>query len=176
MNKHIKINYKTAQNMVRSNSIWNTNRNIVHAIKREQKKEKHQFFEFGKVSKAELSLELAKYNFSFPKELIHIWLEFGGGELWETENILYPLFSNDDLIETVESHNKYAIENGFDNNYFIFATDTLNYTAFEKKTHEVKVFTYNDNKWNIQESYNNIIDWFSYLLWTQYNVLVLTKE
>jgi hypothetical protein len=119
---------------------------------------------------------LAKYNFSFPKELIHIWLEFGGGELWETENILYPLFSNDDLIETVESHNKYAIENGFDNNYFIFATDTLNYTAFEKKTHEVKVFTYNDNKWNIQESYNNIIDWFSYLLWTQYNVLVLTKE
>jgi hypothetical protein len=44
MNKHIKINYKTAQNMVRSNSIWNTNRNIVHAIKREQKKRKTSIF------------------------------------------------------------------------------------------------------------------------------------
>jgi len=176
MNKYIKTSYKTAQNRVRSNMIWNTNRNVVNAIKKEQKKSKNQFFEFGKVTKRELNQELAKYDFSFPKELINIWLEFGGGELWETENILYPLFSNDDLIETVEKHNNYAIEKDFDNNYFIFATDTVNYTAFEKHTHEVKTFRYNHDKWNIEKSYKNIIDWFTYLFWSQYNVLVLTKE
>ena len=98
MNKYVKTSYKTAQNMVRSNLIWNTNRNVINAIKKEQKRSKYQFFEFGKIPKNELNKELTKYDFSFPKELINIWLEYGGGELWETENILSSLI--DELVGT----------------------------------------------------------------------------
>jgi len=176
MNKYVKLSYEATQNMLCSNQFWSTNRNVVNAIKKEQQKSKYQFFEFGRVSKTELNRVLNKYTFSFPKELINIWLEYGGGELWETENILYPLTTNDDLIETIEKHNEYAYKNNFDNNYFIFATDTVNYTAFEKSTHEVKTFTYSDKKWIIEKSFANIIDWFSNLLWAQNNALILTKE
>jgi len=176
MNKYIAISYQTTQKMVHSSLFWNTNRKVANAIKKEISKNKHSFFEFGKVSKTELNKYLAQYPFSFPKELINIWLEYGGGELWETENILYPLASNNNLIETVEMHHEYALIRKFNDNYFIFATDTVNYTAFEKQTHKVKIFSYDNGQWTIEKSFENIIDWFSYLLWSQYNALLLTKE
>ncbi len=176
MNKYIKTSYQTAENMVTSNLFWNKNHNIVNLIKKEQKNNKYQFYEFGKVSETELNRELAKYNFSFPAELINVWLEYGGGELWETENILYPIHTTDDLVETVEKYNKYATENNFDTDYFIFATDTVNHTAFHKQSHNIKTFRYNGDKWIIEKSHKDILDWFSYLVWSQYNALVIMKE
>jgi len=172
--KSLKI--KIAQKAIGLSSFWNSNRNVVSAIKKEQEKKKYHFFAFGKISKSDLEKELVKYDFSFPKELINIWLEYGGGELWETENILYPLITDDILIETVHKYMIFAKDKNFDANYFIFATDTVSYTAFNKHTHDVKIFTFKNNTWFVEKCFKDIIDWFSYILWAQHNALVLTKE
>lgn len=161
----------------RFNIIKNDNdRTLVNVINKQLKIESHFFISFGKIKKIVLEKELEKYEFNFPDELINVWLEFGGGEFWETENILYPIASNDDLIEKMITYNQNAQANNFNSNYFIFASDSVELVAFEKKKHTIKIFRPKEENYKMKAEFTDIIEWFNSVFWEQYNYVSLTKQ
>ncbi len=123
-----------------------------------------------------LEKELQKYDFNFPDELINEWLEFAGGEFWETENILHPITSDDELIEKMIIYNQEAQKNNFNNQYFIFASDTVELVAFEKEKHTIKIFRPKEENYRIEAEFKNIVEWFNSIFGEQYNYVAITKE
>jgi len=146
------------------------NYRIVNTLKEYRKKQNAAFFPFGAIEKKALFNELQKYNFSFPNELINIWLEFGGGELFQEENILYPLHSDDIVLETLPNHLQIVNEKGFDAEYQIFSTNLANYTAFHKKTQAVAFFLWHNNRYQVERHFANIIEWFEELWGNEFNI------
>jgi len=146
---------------------------ISNFLKHKQKEDRGIFFEYNPVDKNVLFKELKKYNFSFPNELIHLWLELGGGDLFETYSILHPVHSELDWADDMITHNEYALSLGFDNEYFIFARDAGESAAFHKKNHKIVVFE--NQTFRKLKSYENITDWFQQMLYWHYNYVVITK-
>ena len=165
-------NIKNRFNIIKSDD----NRTLVNLIYKYLKNEPYFFIPFGKVKRLTLEKELRQYDFNFPDELINVWLEFGGGEFWETENILYPISSEDDLIEKMIIYNQNVQENNFNKRYFIFASDTVELVAFEKKNHSIKIFRSKEEDYQIEAEFNDIIEWFNSIFWEQYNYVSITKE
>ncbi len=149
------------------------NRTLVNVINKHLKIEPNFFISFGKVKKQRLEKELQKYDFNFPDELINEWLEFAGGEFWETENILHPITSDDELIEKMIIYNQEAQKNNFNNQYFIFASDTVELVAFEKEKHTIKIFRPKEENYRIEAEFKNIVEWFNSIFWEQYNYVAI---
>jgi len=173
----IKIERNSMQGIQQRFNIFETNdnRTFVNVIKAQIKEHPDCFFPFGAIEKPVLMNELKKYDFEFPLELINFWIEFGGGELWQTENILYPLESDDYLIERLIHYNQSEKETGFDQNYMIFASNTVQLVAFNKKNHSVKIFRPHDENYKIDKEFDNIIEWLIYVFWEQHNYVAISK-
>ena len=154
-----KTKNKTIFSLFRKNNF--IKKNIVEIINKENNKRKYKILsEYGAIPKEQLRKELLKYDFDFPEKLIEFWIGFGGGELFQGENILYPLHTNNDLIESMIYYNDKCIKENMKNYYFIFSSDTVNHTAFNKKTHEIVCF---DNNFNIRWKFKNFLKWFKYV-------------
>jgi len=121
------------------------------------------FYPFGCVDSKRLESELQRYNFTFPKELIEMWLQFGGGDLFEIYTILYPLENKEDKLD-IYSYNLTCLQEGFNSNYFIFASDDSYISAFQKKDKDIAIFFRNINKVYAKEkNFPDINHWFEYL-------------
>lgn len=149
---------------------------IVNVINKELKNNPNFFMPFGAIDKIILENKLDKYKFSFPKELVNVWIKFGGGEFWEIENILYPLQTDNEIIEDMLNYNNYANETGFNNEYHIFASNTVELVAFHKINHSIKVFRPKEENYRIEAQFDNIIEWFSNIFYEQYNYVAITKN
>lgn len=117
------------------------------------------FFPFGKVDSFTLDNEIRKYSFKFPDELVSIWKEYGGGDLYQTETILYPL-QNDKIDNVVDLNNAYWAD-GMPRNNFVFHIGTGGVTAFNLETGEV--INLNTDNWNVTCRYLSFVDWFKNL-------------
>ena len=155
-----KIKNKTIFSLLRKQEFQN--KDIVALIKDENTKRPYKILsEYGAIPKEQLDKELLKYDFSFPEKLIEFWIAFGGGELFQGETILYPLPTNNDLIESMIFYNEKCIEEKMENIYYIFSSDTVNHTAFDKKTQEIVCFE--SNNFNIRWKFKNFSAWFEHL-------------
>ncbi len=148
---------------------------LVNVINKELKNNPSFFMPYGAINKIDLENTLSQYNFSFPKELINVWIKYGGGEFWQIENILYPLKTDNEIIECMVNYNKFANETGFNNEYHIFASNTVELVAFHKTNHSVKIFRPKEENYKIDAQFDTIIDWFSSIFYEQYNYVALTK-
>jgi len=153
-----------------------SNYRITNTIRKANSNVYFPFFPFGAIKKNNLEKELFHYNFSFPEELKNVWIEYGGGELFQDENILYPLPTDNEIIECMVWHNQTATEKGFSNKYQIFATNLCNYTAFEKNTHEIVVFVERKGNFVVQSNFKNIIEWFENLWSNHFNLKWIETE
>ena len=117
----------------------------------------------GKITKDLLEKELAKYQYSFPDELIDFWLEYGGGELFQTQNILYPFSTQNEIIESMPEYNKRARNNAMNSRYIVFATDTVNVSVIDTKTNQVVLFDSITENASVLKRFANINQWFDYV-------------
>jgi len=152
------------------------NHQIVNTIKDYKRTKNAAFFAFGGIEKNVLFSELNKYDFTFPAELINVWLQLGGGELFQEENILYPLPSENEILETLPNHIEITKNKGIDTDYQIFSTDLSNYYAFHKKTHEIAFFAEHKGKFVKSTQYKNIVEWFENLWCDHFNLKWIEVE
>ncbi len=61
---------------------------IAQTIKKALKDNPYIIFPYGKIERRKLKNGLKRVNYKFPKELVNFWEEFGGGELFEVDNII----------------------------------------------------------------------------------------
>ena len=134
---------------------------IAEKIKKEFNRNPNVLCPYGAIKKSQLLKALEVYTFKFPKELVEFWSFFGGGELFQEETFLYPLPTDRQEIQDIKSENEFYLKKGFDNDYFIFETDSVNIAAFNKKTHEIVVFFYKNL--SIRQKFTNINQWFENL-------------
>ncbi len=133
---------------------------IAETVKREIKVNPDILFPYGKIDKRDLNKELEKYNFKFPKELIKFWIEFGGGDFFEIETVLYPLPTSDNRKDSIININEYYQKMGLDKKYFVFETNNALITVFDVKTHEITIL--DDEDFKVRSRFNNINEWFKY--------------
>jgi len=133
---------------------------IVETIKQTLKKNPNILFPYGKINNRELKKELNKYEFKFPKELILFWNEFGGGDLFEVETMLSPIFTSDALKENIIEINNYYLKQGLDSELFVFETNNAQITTFNKKTHEI--FVLHIHNLILRNQFKDIKQWFEY--------------
>ena len=117
-------------------------------------------FSYGAIEKQFLQRKLDTYSFQFPEELIQFWIEYGGGDLFETETILSPIPSDNEFIYDIEEINAFRYENGLDTKYLVFEENGCEMAAFDKYTKEVVIISKSDNK--IENGFKNINKWFEY--------------
>lgn len=137
---------------------------MTNTVKKALRKNPYVLFEYGVPEKKELETELNKYDFKFPKELIKFWQNFGGGDLFETETILYPVDTDNIEYDSMPVINRFLCKQEFDNNYYIFHTNNATVTAFHKQTHEIAVFDNEPRNYKIEQRFKNIDEWF-FNLW-----------
>ncbi len=135
---------------------------ITETVKKELKHNPDILFQYGAIKKRELSKELSKYQFKFPKELIKFWIEFGGGDFFEVETLLYPLPTTDNRKESIIDINNYYQNNGLDKSYFVFETNNALITVFNIYTHEILIM--DDDDFSTRKKFKNITNWFKYFL------------
>ena len=140
---------------------------MTKTVKKTLRKKPYMLFEFGLPNKKELDKELKKHDFAFPKELVKFWKTYGGGDLFETETILYPLDTDNTEYDSMPLMNRFFEEKGFNNDYYIFHTNNSTLAAFHKKTHEIVVFGNELTKFRIERHYKNIDEWF-FNLWNMF--------
>lgn len=134
---------------------------ITETLKKELKKNPDIFVPYGKINKRILVEELQKYKFNFPKELIKFWINYGGGDLFETETILSPIPSESEFVYDIRKINDFRYKNGLNKRYIIFQENASEMTAFDKETNEIVVL--DKDKYKIEERFENINKWFVYL-------------
>jgi len=133
---------------------------ITETVKREIKLNPHVLFPYGKIEKAELTSELAKYNFKFPDELVEFWVEFGGGDFFEVETVLYPLPTTDSRKDSLIALNEYYHTRGLNPNFCVFETNNALITVFNINTHEIMIL--DDDNFVQRKKFSTINDWFIY--------------
>jgi len=130
-------------------------------LKKEIKQNPRILSAYGALNKQLVISELAKYNFKFPTELVQFWIEYGGGDFFQTETILSPIHSDNEFIYDIIEINDFLHQKGLNENYIVFNESGAEVTAFEKHTHEVAIISNKDYK--IKKLFNNISQWFEYL-------------
>ncbi len=119
---------------------------ITKIVKKEFKKNPYVLFRFGGIEKKTLKQELKKINFIFPMELIKFWVEFGGGDFFETETLLHHLTINNVLIDELIATNNFHYSQGLNEKYLIFKLNPAEVTTFDKETNEIVMFHCKKNK------------------------------
>ncbi len=147
---------------------------LANAIEEELRRKPKFFMPFGAIGKTDLAKALSQYDFLFPQELVNLWIKFGGGEFWETENILHPLPTDDESLEDMVSYNKFAYETGFDRAFHIFASNTVELVAFHKVNHSIKIFRPKEEHYREDGQFDNILEWFNSIFQDQYDSLAIT--
>ena len=154
------------KNMLHSTFSGDKNSEILTVIRNELRREPNFFLPYGAIDKKRIKKVFSSFDFSFPQELINFWCAYGGGEMWQQYYILYPLSDSEIWHEAMIEYNRSEYIKGFDTEYWIFATDLTDYIAFNKKTHDIKEFEY-QNKNHIEKAvYKNIKEWFDFM-WQQ---------
>lgn len=134
---------------------------ITETLQKELKVNPNIFVPYGRINKRILKNELQKYHFNFPKELIKFWINYGGGDLFETETILSPIPSEKEFVYDIKKINNFRHENGLSDKYIVFQENASEMTAFDKETNEIVIL--NKDKYEIEERFENINTWFVYL-------------
>lgn len=131
---------------------------ITQTIKAAMTENPYVIFPYGKIEQEELKCGLQNIKYEFPEELINFWEEFGGGELFEVETILYPLKSNDELIDDLITTNEFYHANGLENKYIVFQKNAAQLTVFDIETNEVVLLSNGD--FIERQRFENITNWF----------------
>jgi len=118
----------------------------------------HVIFPYGKIERERLRSGLSRLDYNFPKELVDFWEEFGGGELFEVETFLYPLESNDDLMDDLLSTNEFCHQQGLDKRYIVFQKNAAQLAVFDTDTNEVVLLSNGDFK--VRKRFENFNHWF----------------
>jgi len=131
---------------------------ITETVKKALKENPYIIFPYGKINRRKLKTELKKVNYKFPKELLNFWEEFGGGDLFEVETILYPLESNDELIDSLIPTNEFYHQQGLEKKYIVFEKNAAQLTVFDVETNEIVQLSNGD--YNVRQKFKNIKLWF----------------
>jgi hypothetical protein len=133
---------------------------ITETIKRALSENPHIIFPYGAIEPEKLKSGLSKMNYQFPKELFDFWVEFGGGDLFETETILSPIPSDNEFIYDIINTNDFKYKNGLSHKYITFQENASYMAAFDKETNEIVIIA-KDN-YQEEERFNNFNAWFAY--------------
>jgi len=133
---------------------------ITQTVKEALKTNPSLLFAYGKIEETKLANELQKINYNFPDELIGFWKEFGGGDLFETETILYPLQSTNELVDSLVPTNDFYHTNGLDNKYIIFQKNAAQLTVFDSQTDEIVLLS--TGNYVVRKRFENFENWFDY--------------
>ncbi len=131
---------------------------MIDIIKSDIKKYPTILFPFGRIGAAELKKELNNYNFKFPSELVDIWSEFGGGDFFQTETILYPY--QNEHIDNIVDVNNFLIKEGMPVKYFAFHIGRGEVTAFLKEDNN-RIVNLKRDSWQETYHYSSFKDWFA---------------
>ncbi len=133
---------------------------IVQTLKKALTENPHVIFPYGKIEHKELKNGLQKVDYKFPKELVNFWEEFGGGEVFEVETFLYPLESDNELIDNLWSSNDFYYQQGLDKRYIVFQKNAAQLTVFDKKNDEIVLISNED--YIVRKKFDNFNQWFLY--------------
>jgi len=133
---------------------------ITETIKRALSDNPYIIFPYGAIEPEKLKSGLSKMNYQFPKELFDFWVEFGGGDLFETETILYPLESDNNLIDCIWENNEFYYQQGLDKRYITFQQNPAQLTVFDTKTNEIVLLSNGD--YIVRKKFDNFNAWFAY--------------
>jgi hypothetical protein len=100
-----------------------------------------------------------------PPELLHMWREVGGGELFETETLLSPAGSSvlgDDIVSVNTFHHR----RGLSTQYIVFHVGVGGLTAYDKK--EDVICQLDSERYDIIATFPSLDVWYSEVLHGEY--------
>lgn len=77
----------------------------------------------GAIESNQLEVWLQEHQLNLPQDLIELWKQTNGGDLFESETILSP-FGNDSLGDDIESVNEFHYSQGMSKSYLLFHLGT----------------------------------------------------
>lgn len=98
-----------------------------------------------------------------PQDLVEFWIEFGAGEIFETETIYSPSAdANDDTVQEVNEH---FISKGMPQDYTVFHTG-MAVSAY--RAEEPRYVILNKDTFEVIRSFNSIEEWYINTLRKEY--------
>jgi len=134
---------------------------MIKELKNKMKNYPQILIYYGGIKKNLLKKELSKYSFEFPKELIEFWIEFGSGDLFQTETILSPIPSDKDYILDIIEINNFLHNKGLDKNLIVFHENASEVSAFDVVTQKISIIS--NTNYLTKKQLENIDKWFEYL-------------
>ncbi len=110
----------------------------------------------SQITPQELEKWLKIKNIKVDKELFDFWCQTGGGDLFESETIHGP-WGNKELVEDLESVNKYYWQKGMPKNYLLIHEGIAN-TVIEMNTFQYIVT--NEEFIEIVYKYSTFSEWY----------------
>lgn len=77
----------------------------------------------GAIESNQLEVWLQEHQLNLPQDLIELWKQTNGGDLFESETILSP-FGDDSLGDDIEGVNEFHYSQGMSKNYLLFHLGT----------------------------------------------------
>jgi len=131
---------------------------IAQILKNALKDNPYIIFPYGKIEHKRLKNGLKKVDYKFPKELVNFWEEFGGGELFEVETFLYPLESDNEMIDDLWSTNEFYHNQGLNKRYIVFQKNAAQLAVFDVETNEIVLLSNGD--YNVRKRFDTFNNWF----------------
>ena len=126
------------------------------SIMNDYSEEPQLFFWFGGASRDDLDDWMAQRGLSLPDDLVDLWHELGGGDLFETETILSP-FGNPVLGDDVQGVTDLHLKQGLPPEYLLFHKGL--YLSAVRLT-DGKYVALSDSYVPFKE-YSSLEDWYS---------------
>lgn len=111
---------------------------------------------FGGIPRRDLDDWMAQRKISLPDDLIDLWHELGGGDLFESETILSP-FGDSVLGDDIQGVNEMHLKQGLSPEYLLFHRG-LYFSAI--RLADRKYVTLSDSYVPLKE-YSSLEDWYS---------------
>jgi hypothetical protein len=108
----------------------------------------------GPVPRSQIDEWCNRSGWSVPEELIEIWEEVGGGDLFESETIFHPISG---LPEFINDENVSLREAGMSSNYLAFHRGLV-VSVIDGRTYEI--LTLDNDSFGILQRFRTIDEWY----------------